>query len=53
MLFSEQTLRATGLVTAPGFIDLYQHGQSIENCRAQVLNGTTKALELEIGVEAI
>lgn len=52
-LDSEQAVRATGLVIAPGFIDLYQHGQSIENCRAQVRNGTTKALELESGFEAI
>ena len=53
MLYSRQTVRATGLVIAPGFIDLDLLGQCIENCRAQVRNGTTKALELEIGVEAI
>lgn len=52
MLYSEQTVRATGLVIALGFIALYLHGQYIENCRAQVRNGTTKALELEICVEA-
>ena len=53
MLYSEQTVRATGLVIAPGFIALYLHGQYIENCRAQIRNGATKALELEICVEAV
>ena len=52
-LDSEQTVRATVLVIAPGFIALYLHGQCIENCGAQIRNGATKALELEIGVEAV
>lgn len=44
---------ASGLVVAPGFIDLHQHGQSLENYVAQVRDGITTALELEIGVEDI
>ena len=52
-LEGERTLEATGLVVSPGFIDLHQHGQSLENYAAQVRDGITTALELEIGVEDI
>jgi N-acyl-D-aspartate/D-glutamate deacylase len=41
---------ATGLVVAPGFIDLHQHGQDAENYRAKAMDGVTTALELEVGV---
>lgn len=44
---------AAGLVVAPGFIDLHRHGQSIANYRAQIRDGVTTALELEIGVEDV
>src|SRR5262245_61159798 len=43
-------LDATGLVVAPGFIDLHSHGQDAENYRLKALDGVTTALELEIGV---
>jgi N-acyl-D-aspartate/D-glutamate deacylase len=43
-------LSAAGLVVAPGFIDLHQHGQTPENDRLKVQDGVTTALELEIGV---
>ena len=46
-------LEAAGHVVAPGFIDLHEHGQSPENYRAQIHDGVTTALELEIGVEDI
>ena len=52
-LSGERTLEAAGLVVAPGFIDLHQHGQSLENYAAQVRDGITTSLELEIGVEDI
>jgi len=41
---------ATGLVVAPGFIDLHSHGQDAENYRAKAMDGVTTALELEVGV---
>ena len=40
-------------MVAPGFIDLHQHGQSLANYEAQVRDGITTALELEIGVEDV
>lgn len=40
---------ARGLVVAPGFIDLHQHGQDEENNRFKAMDGVTSALELEVG----
>jgi len=48
-LRAAKTLDATGLVVAPGFIDLHSHGQDPENYRLKVQDGVTTALELEIG----
>ncbi len=45
-----EVLDATGLVVAPGFIDLHAHGQDPESSRFQARDGVTTALELEIGV---
>ena len=44
------TLDATGLIVAPGFIDLHSHGQDEANYRLKALDGVTTALEMEIGV---
>ena len=44
------TLDATGLVVAPGFIDLHAHGQDSVSQRLQALDGVTTALEMEVGV---
>ncbi|HEU5401555.1 MAG TPA: amidohydrolase family protein [Terriglobales bacterium] len=49
-LQGQRTVSAKGLVIAPGFIDLHQHGQDIESQRLKALDGVTSALELEIGV---
>ena len=48
-LSGKQTLDAHGLVVAPGFIDLHQHGQEMESQRLKALDGVTTALEMEIG----
>jgi N-acyl-D-aspartate/D-glutamate deacylase len=48
-LNGRRTIHASGLVVAPGFIDLHQHGQEMESQRVKALDGVTTALELEIG----
>jgi len=44
-----RVIPASGLVVAPGFIDLHQHGQDLASQRVKALDGVTTALELEIG----
>ncbi len=46
---AERIIDATGLVVAPGFIDLHAHGQDLPSNRFQAADGVTTALELEIG----
>jgi N-acyl-D-aspartate/D-glutamate deacylase len=48
-LQGKQVISARGLVVAPGFIDLHQHGQDVEDQRVKALDGVTTALEMEIG----
>src|ERR1043166_690293 len=48
-LAARETLAVTGLVVAPGFIDLHAHGQDSESYRYYAHDGVTTALELEIG----
>jgi N-acyl-D-aspartate/D-glutamate deacylase len=48
-LDGKRVIPARGLVVAPGFIDLHQHGQDLESQRVKALDGVTTALELEIG----
>jgi N-acyl-D-aspartate/D-glutamate deacylase len=48
-LEGREVIDATGLVVAPGFIDLHAHGQDDESSRWQALDGVTTALELESG----
>lgn len=40
---------ATGLIVAPGFLDLHAHGQSVAADRMQAFDGVTTTLELEVG----
>jgi N-acyl-D-aspartate/D-glutamate deacylase len=48
-LDGRQVISARGLVVAPGFIDLHQHAQEVEDQRVKALDGVTTALEMEIG----
>jgi len=47
---AERRIDATGLLVAPGFIDLHAHGQSIPADRMQAFDGVTTTLDLEAGV---
>ena len=49
-LTGRRVIHVSGLVVAPGFIDLHQHGQELESQKVKALDGVTTGLELEIGV---
>lgn len=44
---------ASGLVVAPGFIDLHDHGQTAETYRLRSLDGVTTTFELEVGTSNV
>ena len=46
---ARQTVDVTGLVVAPGFIDLHSHGQDSAAYGYYARDGVTTALELELG----
>src|SRR5215472_12870716 len=52
-LQAKQTINAHGLVVAPGFIDMHEHGQEPRNYEFQAHDGVTTSLELEAGVADI
>ncbi len=50
-LKGKETIDVTGLVVAPGFIDLHAHGRTNKEQEYQVHDGVTTGLELEWGIE--
>ncbi len=52
-LSATSTIDAKGLVVAPGFIDLHEHGQEPRNYEYQARDGVTTSLELEAGTDDV
>ena len=52
-LHGRDTVDVHGLVVAPGFIDLHDHGQTPETYRLRSLDGVTTSLELELGTSDV
>jgi N-acyl-D-aspartate/D-glutamate deacylase len=52
-LRGKETIEARGLVVAPGFIDLHQHGQDPKNYEFKARDGVTTSLELEVGTDDV
>jgi hypothetical protein len=50
-LQGKETVNVSGLVVAPGFIDLHVHGRTNREQEYQAHDGVTTALELEWGIE--
>lgn len=48
-LQGHEVIDATGLVVAPGFVNLHAHGQNPESERFEAMDGVTTALDEELG----
>jgi N-acyl-D-aspartate/D-glutamate deacylase len=52
-LQGRETIDATGLVVAPGFIDLHRHAHGDRSHRVAALDGVTSVFEIEIGAQDV
>lgn len=52
-LNGKQIINAKGLVVAPGFIDMHEHGTKPQNYEFQAHDGVTTSLELEVGTDNV
>ena len=52
-LQGKETIDASGLVVAPGFIDMHQHAWDDESLRMKIRDGATSVLELEVGTDKV
>ncbi|NNE90073.1 MAG: amidohydrolase family protein [Verrucomicrobiales bacterium] len=52
-LTGAQSIDASGLVVAPGFIDLHQHAWDADSIGFKIRDGVTTLLELEVGTDNV